>query len=332
MPGSYPQLKNRFSSWLLVFGFLLAAVLLYLTLRGLDWASFWKTVKNGHYGFLLITIPIASINFVIRAVRWSVFVRSQKKVPLLPIFWANMVGYMGNAYLPARAGELLRSVFLGRKSGLGTSFVLATALAERVLDAVALVSIGSASLLWLGIGSPLLMGAVRFMAIVSVVALAVIILATYQEALLLRIISRLPFSPGLSQKIADQISRFLVGMRALLNGRRMSMFILLTALIWVLDGLGTIIGVRIISQTLNLGQALVLLAALGLSSAIPSTPGYVGVYQFVAVTVLVPFGFLRSEALAYILISQVVGYLLYGLWGLVGLWQINQNHLEHENG
>jgi hypothetical protein len=46
----------------------------------------------------------------------------------------------------------------------------------------------------------------------------------------------------------------------------------------------------------------------------------------------VPFGFLRSEALAYILISQVAGYLLYGFWGLLGLWQINQNHLEHENG
>jgi uncharacterized protein (TIRG00374 family) len=324
--------KNRRPAWLLVFAFLLAAVLLYLTLRGLDWPVFWKTVKTGHYEFLLVTIPIASINFFIRAIRWSVFVRSQKKVPLLSVFWANMVGYMGNAYLPARAGELLRSVFLGRNSDLGTSFVLATALAERVLDAVALALIGSVSLLFLGNGSPLLTGAVRFTAVVSVVVLVVIILATYQEALLLRIVSLLPLSPGLSQKIADQISRFLVGMRTLQNGRRMSMFILLTAVIWLLDGLGTIIGARIISQTLNLGQALVLLAALGLSSAIPSTPGYVGVYQFVAVTVLVPFGFLRSEALAYILISQVAGYLLYGFWGLLGLWQINQNHLEHENG
>ncbi len=83
-------------------------------------------------------------------------------------------------------------------------------------------------------------------------------------------------------------------------------------------------------RPLNLGQALILLAALGLSSAIPSTPGYVGVYQFVAVTILVPFGFLRSEALAYILISQVVGYLQYGFWGLLGLWQINKNQSRNE--
>jgi hypothetical protein len=74
-----------------------------------------------------------------------------------------------------------------------------------------------------------------------------------------------------------------------------------------------------------LGQSLILLSALGLSSAIPSTPGYVGVYQFVAVTVLVPFGFSRAEALAFILISQVLNYLVVSFWGLIGLWQVNKN-------
>ncbi len=73
--------------------------------------------------------------------------RSEARVPVLSVFWANMVGYLGNAYLPARAGELMRSALLGQKMGLGTSFVLATALSERILDAVTLVLIGSASLL-----------------------------------------------------------------------------------------------------------------------------------------------------------------------------------------
>ena len=41
--------------------------------------------------------------------------------------------------------------------------------------------------------------------------------------------------------------------------------------------------------------AFLLIAALGLGSALPSTPGYVGIYQFVAVTVLTPFGFSRNR-------------------------------------
>jgi hypothetical protein len=89
------------------------------------------------------------------------------------------------------------------------------------------------------------------------------------------------------------------------------------------------IGVRIISQTLSLGQSFILLAALGLSSAIPSTPGYIGVQQFVAVSVLVPFGFSRPAALAYILIAQVFNYLVISFWGLIGLWQVNRSNLRN---
>ena len=57
---------------MLVFAFLLAGVLLYFTLRGLDWVAFWATITRGHYEFLLLTIPIASMNFFIRAARWGI--------------------------------------------------------------------------------------------------------------------------------------------------------------------------------------------------------------------------------------------------------------------
>jgi uncharacterized membrane protein YbhN (UPF0104 family) len=162
------------------------------------------------------------------------------------------------------------------------------------------------------------------MAVAGVLALAFVLLAPFQERLLLRIIDRLSLPERVSSKITEQTSRFLVGMRSLHSVRRMFLFILLTGVIWLTDGLGVLIGVRIISQSLNLGQALILLAALGLSSAVPSTPGYIGVYQFVAVTVLMPYGFSRGEALAYILIAQVLSYAGVSFWGLLGLWQIKR--------
>ena len=59
---------------------------------------------------------------------------------------------------------------------------------------------------------------------------------------------------------------------------------------------------------------------MGLGSALPSTPGYVGVYQFVAVTVLAPFGIGRDSALAYILVLQAVGYVVVLVLGLPGVY------------
>jgi hypothetical protein len=43
----------------------------------------------------------------------------------------------------------------------------------------------------------------------------------------------------------------------------------------------------------------------------------------VAVVALVPFGFSRAEALAYILVSQIINYAVISFWGLIGLWQAN---------
>ncbi len=299
----------------------LAAILLYAALRGIDWQAFWITIRSGHFEFLLLTIPIASLGYFIRALRWSVLVRSEARVPLLSVFWANMVGYMGNAFLPARAGELLRSAFLGQWKGLGTSFVLATALSERILDAVTLVLVGTVCLLSQGGIPPALVGAVRAVAVASVAALAVFLLAPFQEGLILRLIGRLPMPAPLLQKVLRQAVRFLVGMRSLQDMRRLLAFMGLTAVVWTLDAVCNSIGARIVSQSLSLSQALVLLAALGLSSAIPSTPGYLGVYQFVAVTVLPRFGFSREDALAYMLIGQVSSYLVVSFWGLLGLTQ-----------
>ncbi len=98
------------------------------------------------------------------------------------------------------------------------------------------------------------------------------------KKLIFRILDRLPLSERISKFVSEQITRFLVGMRSLQSGSRLSAFILLTIIIWIVDAIANTIGVRIVSQNLNIGQALVLLAGLGLSSAIPSTPGYVGVY------------------------------------------------------
>ncbi len=315
--------KRRRFLWLIL-SLLIASVLLYLSLSGLDWGAFWRTVSQGNYEIIWIVIPIVSFNYFQRAVHWRLLIRSEKKIPVLAVFWANMVGYMGNAYLPARAGELLRSAFLGEKSGLGTSFILATALVERFLDVIALVLVGAVALSFQGNASMMLVEAISLMAVLGFVGLLVILILPSQESRMLHLLDRFPLPKAASEFLSRQIRRFLLGAQSLRNSRRLAGFVMMTGLIWLIDAFGVTLGVRIISQTLRLDQAFILLAALGLSSAIPSTPGYVGVYQFVALLVLVPFGFSQPQALAYILISQILGYIVISFWGLIGLFQINR--------
>ena len=68
-----------------------------------------------------------------------------------------MAGYLGNCFLPARAGEFVRSYIISSRSTLTKTYVLTTALSERMVDAIVLVLASSVVLLgvnpkpsWLG--------------------------------------------------------------------------------------------------------------------------------------------------------------------------------------
>jgi hypothetical protein len=109
------------------------------------------------------------------------------------------------------------------------------------------------------------------------------------------------------------------GMRAFHHAGRLSGFLGLTMIIWCLDAAGTVVTGSALSLRIPMSVAFLLMAGLGLGSALPSTPGYVGIYQFVAVTVLMPFGFSRAHAVAFILVIQALGYIVNGFWGSIGL-------------
>ena len=100
----------------------------------------------------------------------------------------------------------------------------------------------------------------------------------------------------------------MLGLRAFHDWGRFAGFVLLTVAVWVTDAFSTMTGAAALGIGISFPMALLLLAGLGIGSSLPSTPGYIGVYQFVAVTILTPFGISRDAALAYIFVFQAVGY------------------------
>jgi hypothetical protein len=314
-----PKISPRRNLWLTLFTFGLAALLLYLALRGVNWKAFLATLRQGRYYLLPLLFIWSSLNYFQRAMRWRVLLSAEQRIRPLTVFWANMSGYLGNSFLPARAGELVRSAALGQKTGINTSFILATALTERLLDVIALVLISVLALLSLPQLSLALASALRGMAVIGGLGLLVVLLAPRLSGFFLRLLAILPFPSSWRPRLENLLLRFLDGMRSLQNPGRAASFVALTAFIWLADGLGSMLGAYILRLHLTLPQALLLLAGLGLSSAIPSTPGYVGVYQFAAVMVLAPFGFSKSDALAYILVAQAFNYIVVTVWGLPGL-------------
>lgn len=306
--------------------FLLAALLLYLALRGADWGEMVATVRQGNANYLPIVCIIFSASLFLRGIRWRVLLSAERNIAPLTVFWATAVGYLGNLFLPARAGELIRSVFIGRVARVSKSLVFATALSERVIDAVALVAFGLIAAVTLHDLPDWLTAAIRVMGVAGLIGIAGLVAVSRLERLVENGLRRLPLPGSLAARLSGMSGQFLLGMRSFQDRSRAVNFVMLTIVIWLVDGVGTVVAATMLNlPPLNLLQALLLLVGLGLSSAIPSTPGYVGVYQFVAVTILPLFAFSQSQALTYIVVVQAMTYLVVIVWGLLGLWRLSQN-------
>jgi uncharacterized membrane protein YbhN (UPF0104 family) len=297
----------------------LAIVLLFYSLRGIDWREVAHIVAAAEPARLAATAALATGTLFLRAWRWRILLNAEGSVGIGTTFWATAAGYFGNSFLPARAGELVRTFMISAQSGLDSAYVLATALSERVADAIALVIVGATVLLALPINAAWLAGAARPFALAALAgALGIAFLPLFGPQLR-TVLERAPLPDAWRVSLIAMAGHALRGMRAFHDGRRLTGFVALTVLIWSLDAFAVTVTAAALGLSMPFAVALLLIASLGLGSALPSTPGYVGIYQFVAVTVLGPFGFSRTDAIAYILVAQAIGYVVIGIWGSIGI-------------
>ncbi len=309
--------KPRALYWVLALA--IAAVLLYLSLRGIEWERVWQLIRGASPPLLAVVLPLMSLAMFLRAMRWRVLLSAGGKIPVPLAFRATAAGYLGNTILPARAGELVRTLRVSRQSNLGMAFVLTTALSERVADAIALIAIGATVLLaypappeWFG-------GAVKLVAGAALCGAVAIALVPVFEKFYLAILARLPLPHRLQDRLRQVLVQVISGMRSFHERRRLLRFLGITTLVWCTDALGAVLCAASLGLPLSFPVAFLLLAGMGLGSALPATPGYVGIYQFVAATVLIPFGIARSDAIAFSLVLQASGILVILFWGLTAL-------------
>ena len=164
------------------------------------------------------------------------------------------------------------------------------------------------------------------MAVIGSLGLVIIFFLPRFEKIIYRIILALPVKKeDFKYKIIGISGQFISGLQSIANVSRASRFILFTFIVWFMDAVGVVFLSQALSLNIQLIEAFILLAGLGLSSVIPSTPGYIGVYQYVSVMVFVPLGYQSAEAVAFILLSQIINLLIIILWGGLAIWRIHRN-------
>jgi hypothetical protein len=156
-----------------------------------------------------------------------------------------------------RAGELVRSVYLSRRSKNTASFLLATCLAEGVVDVVVLVVLGSIALSGMNTASGVLLYANRILMLAGLFGLSALILLPRIGKNVVRTIAGWRFlTDGQKEKLGGWIAQFMLGLRSLLSVRRILIFLLLTALILCTDAVIVLLLGAALRIPILVGQAL----------------------------------------------------------------------------
>jgi uncharacterized protein (TIRG00374 family) len=270
---------------------------------------------------LLVLTVLGSL--ATRAARWQVYFLPDRRVPYASCFGTLAISYMASTFLPFRAGELVRALFLGQRQGLPIPRVAGTILLEKLFDFLAIGVMLLALVLLTPVPSAAVVAGVSIAGTILIGFSFVVGLAIWRGPTLALVgaLERLtPFGLGRRVRLEHVVRQFAVGTDSLRETRLWVPLLGWTAVTWVFS-IGSIwAGTTAVGLAPGLAALVFVTVLTSTGQAVPSSPGYVGVYHATATLALTAYGVDPAEALGAAVITHAFSYGLLVVAGLVSLW------------
>jgi glycosyltransferase 2 family protein len=318
-PQQKPPVKWNWQVW---FGLAFSLACLVLALYKVDLKATLSTLQHVDVLFLFLALGNYFLNTLAKALRWQWLLTIRKKPSLPRTFSILAVGQMVNAFFPARLGELVRAYLMGEAESDNKVYILGTIAVEKVTDMLFLLL--SLVVLLPQMALPeWLTGPARGTALVLVILVPCLLVLTWQKDFILRITERM--SHLVPVKWRDWLmrqARFgITSLEAVRQPRLLIGLLLWSVLVWVLSALTNYLVFQALDLTLPLSAALLLLVVLHVGTSVPSSPGRVGVFQYLVILSLSVYAVDKNIALGYSIVLYLVIYLSIAVIGGLCLWR-----------
>lgn len=314
-------------------GLALTGLFLFLALQRVDLNGFVDEMRRVNYIWLLPSAVCTLVGYVLRTVRWRVILTGAARAPMRTLFPVLIMGFATNNLLPGRLGEFWRAYLLGRKQSVSKTFALASVVVERVFDGltlIALLGIVSIAISLPGWGQQVeLIAAAVFLG--ATIAVTILLFAPKIVSVPLNRVLR-PLPRGVAGAVEDRFTAFVGGLAPLRHGRVLAAATALSVAVWLFEAASYILLSRGVSlelpQSVELSALGLTLVTINLGIMVPSGPGYVGTQEFFGTAALGVVGANPQAALALVVVSHAVQYVL--ITGL-GLLFFAREHLSPQD-
>ncbi len=307
----------------------LAAALLYLAFKNIDFQEFVAKSKEVDYTWVVVSILLSLVAYYARAYRWNILLEPLG-YPHLNVHRTNLavlVGYLANLAFP-RLGEVTRCGMLKRSDNVSMSEGFGTVITDRIVDMVALLTLFVVALF---------MEYERFMTFLTGVfeGLGDVEGLMWKGALILGVggmlfLVLIYVLYQKNHKVHDFLNDLFRGLVSLKDIKNIWGFVLSTIVLWVTYYFMSYLIVFSVPETSDLSWqvGIMLLVTGGIALAIP-VQGGIGTYHAFISAMLVLYQVEKTTGvfLATLLhTSQIIAVAVFGAIALVVSFFIRKHH------
>lgn len=308
-------------------GICCALFFIWLIARQIDLSELAGALRNTNPIWIFSALAAFCCGYLCRIARWRKMLLQDNPLlsfkncagPLLASFAINNV-------LPFRSGDVMRAFAFNRQLGTSSGIVIASLFVERLLDLLmVLLLLGSALVLFrldferfAGVGSVILI-------VISLLIVLVLLFPRLFSPLVLilnRILIKL--SPEFGNKVAKEINKAMNSLIHLSKKGTMLILVLWSAIAWLAEGAVFWCVAMALQPALETPAAGWLALPIGtLATLIPSTPGYIGTFDYFTIKAMTALGNPTTIATAYALLVHILLWLPPTLTGGLYLFALN---------
>jgi uncharacterized protein (TIRG00374 family) len=314
--------KNKMSSSIrtvlgYAFSLIFSSVLLFLVFKNVSWDKFMAQAEQADYRWVILSIFIFLISFVVRAYRWNLLINSLGySATTFRSTQAVMIGYLVNLVLP-RVGEVTRCGVLKKSDNVPITISLGTVISERIIDlaTLALITILTFVFEFHKLSSFLgnMIGGVNTSQLITIALIGSVFLA-FCGASVYWLYHRFE---GRFRVVLGQLINGLFSLRKISNIKG---FIVSTLVLWVAYYLMGYLLFFAVTETSGLGWSvgLMLLVMGGIAFSIPVQGGF-GTYHSIVSSMLLLYQIDTTTGVFFATLAhstEVAATVLYGTVGL----------------
>ncbi|MEM7031525.1 MAG: lysylphosphatidylglycerol synthase transmembrane domain-containing protein [Chloroflexota bacterium] len=315
--------KRATGNWRFWLGLGLSIICLIWLITQTNWSTTWQTILKANYGLILVVTVLNLASIPLRAIRWQAMFSSSEKPSLGRLTSVMLVGQALNVVMPARMGDLIKANLVGTSSA---AHVISTIILQSILDLM-MVS-GLIIILLLNVSLPNWMrGSAQALLITTLIGILGVGLLLFTRIhiinLLETLINRLGGTASHYNRLRTMIEQFLQGFALLKQHPSVLMGLLFwSILIWATYGAFNYVLLYAVGISGTWLTAFFVLVVLQIGTAVPSSPGRIGVYHYLSVEALAVFGILEAQALSFAIIAHIISIVLPMILGLALGWKM----------